>query len=315
MKNRAIIYLGNGFDLACDFKTSYNDFIQSEEFKSIEKTNTLAQYINQIYKEENWSDVEEMLFCYSKYLIEQYGECNLEVNSKFEKEFNDLSLCLQKYIAEALHTENFPKNMDKVLMSWKECFSIKQICCFNYSPMAVTLGLLNDDSSLHYIHGSVKPQGEWNATYIKITLGIDSTKQTVSPVHKFLYKKENPNTKSLYWCELTQIQKKRVEKLGYEDKTWFDGVEYIVFYGCSFGESDYAYFDYALKNNRKRAIIIYHHNDKQKIIERIKNIDPQFPISKIIFIDNSINSGFIDNLRVFLTNQQIPINTFPHERY
>lgn len=60
------LILGNGFDLANNFKTSYCDFVESQNFKLLlDDNNALAKYIYKQKQLYNWVDVETEIGVYS----------------------------------------------------------------------------------------------------------------------------------------------------------------------------------------------------------------------------------------------------------
>lgn len=67
--HRALI-IGNGFDLNCGYKTSYNDFFESEFFKSIEKNNTICKQLKFTVRINKWLNVENELMGIYKDSIE-----------------------------------------------------------------------------------------------------------------------------------------------------------------------------------------------------------------------------------------------------
>lgn len=45
MKRKCVLYLGNGFDVACGLKTKYSQFIESNIFEQLVKECNLASWI------------------------------------------------------------------------------------------------------------------------------------------------------------------------------------------------------------------------------------------------------------------------------
>ena len=57
-----IAIIGNGFDLNLGLKTSYTNFVNGNEFKSLLNTdNFLADYLSNKHDLQNWIDVENEL--------------------------------------------------------------------------------------------------------------------------------------------------------------------------------------------------------------------------------------------------------------
>ena len=98
--NPTVILLGNGFDLALGFNTSYKDFYESHEFNIL--TSDLAKYIKKSKEKglKNWSDLEALL---SEYSVEVKDNEKLLLSrdndgSVFKKEFEELKTALFIYI-------------------------------------------------------------------------------------------------------------------------------------------------------------------------------------------------------------------------
>ena len=65
--NQAFI-IGNGFDIANGFPTSYGDFLESTDFKNLlSQDNQLAKYIRDKRNEAKWVDMEIEIGKYSFY--------------------------------------------------------------------------------------------------------------------------------------------------------------------------------------------------------------------------------------------------------
>ena len=57
---KGVLILGNGFDLDLGLKTSYSDFMDSDDFKAIVDNNYFARYLEEKRSElgGNWIDIE-----------------------------------------------------------------------------------------------------------------------------------------------------------------------------------------------------------------------------------------------------------------
>lgn len=98
---KTLLIVGNGYDLACGYATSYNDFIDSNNFKElIENNSNLCKYIKNKRGIQGWADVEEELYNYSINLTKIKGPNNKEENKLFYCEFLSLRSALQSYITE-----------------------------------------------------------------------------------------------------------------------------------------------------------------------------------------------------------------------
>ncbi len=64
-----ILIIGNGFDLNLGLKTSYKEFVESNEFKNLIRNNDLARYLQSVQNNQNWVDIEHELKKYANYLL------------------------------------------------------------------------------------------------------------------------------------------------------------------------------------------------------------------------------------------------------
>lgn len=297
MNNYCVIYLGNGYDVAWGFKTKYCQFIESTMFKELKSACNLAKWVSDKYSEDKnrWSDLEEMLFIYSNHLRNLYKDSQGFRNATdvFKEEHKRLTITLQNYIAEQIHSSSGSVYMQKLEDSWKSSFDIKCICCFNYSANAVYSNLIDGYNKLNRIHGEIYPEGKYKEVQVK--LGIDRSMK-VCPEHEFLYKEKMPTYSYGIWSEPSnrllgagQIVKPAITTFHPE----FHGVDTIIIYGCSIGKSDTAYFKYLFDNASGKKIILYHFKDdeKLKIMKRIEEIS-NYPVEDIVFIDSSVDNGF-----------------------
>lgn len=292
---KSVIYLGNGFDIALGLKTRYSQFISSVFFQKLLGKNKLAEYISFMNKEYNWSDVEEMLYEYSRDL----GCGNEEKNEKFKKEHYDISMALQEYISDdSTNTGN--NKLNKLIISWLNNVEVLRVCSFNYTPTPVLSHLLPDYVNLYRIHG-IANVGQLNDK-MKIVLGIDRS-MTVCKAHEFLYKdniKLDDSEVRSGFRPPTQKEKIIARNiLETELQPLFYDADVMIIYGCSMGRSDYTYFKYLFENSHNRLFIIYHYGHVEKSIlrQRINEITRgKFPIKNIVFIDSSIEGGYRSEL-------------------
>ncbi len=87
--------IGNGFDLDLGLKTSYSDFIGSDEFKELIKPASdcsFAKYLDEKRKENyKWMDIENELKIYINNIYEKNG-------TSFRMEFDLLKKSLSAYL-------------------------------------------------------------------------------------------------------------------------------------------------------------------------------------------------------------------------
>jgi len=259
MSARSIIVLGNGFDVALDYKTKYSDFYaNSQELRKLSNSgNALCKHILDDIKGCLWSDLEIGLYEYSLSITKQYGEGNVEQAERFQEDFNELRKALFKYLNNETHEPKLVEARVPVLglnNEWSKLYP--EYLTFNYSITTFntacknTRAFLNSNDSINnnvfiYQHGSIYDTKECkNNTPQAIVVGIDEESQKVETLHSFLYKSHqnihNPNdtiprliNKSLY-----------------------------IIYGCSLGKTDASYFKHIFHIKQvKKTFIIYYYGE------------------------------------------------------
>lgn len=259
-EKRTLILIGNGFDLSFDMKTSYKDFVMSDNFEQIVKKGSgLARYIySKLQKNDhNWVDVEMELYNYSWVLAKEGNKNQIESSSKiFREEYWELTEVLNRYLLENTggHDNGGMKSLiqEKWLLpdghnNYKsDSFTVVS---FNYTNQ-VTINFWNDNgvADIRYIHGRM----DYNEKQA-IVLGIDETQKVINE-HSFLYKSMNKHTVAIGYNNLVKNANR------------------IIIYGCSIGETDYFYFSTLFKGSKNKQFDIYFFKEsgKEDIIKRVK---------------------------------------------
>ena len=295
MNNRCTVYIGNGFDVACGYHTKYSQFIESDIFVNHTEESKLANWIHRKYNEDNdkWSDLEELLYLYSINLSKNILDNSLfhRETDIFKKEFGDLVLVLQKYIANQ-YSSSGNGFVPLLVKSWHSCFNIDTVCCFNYTPYVVLEKILPDYVKLARIHGELMPQVMEDE--VKVKLGIDRCMK-VCKEHEFLYKDTMGRYGFGVWAQPDNILVASAKVVQTQLRPMFCNSDYIIIYGCSLGRSDTAYFKYLFENIENQIVLLYHYGPKEKtkLLRRIKELAPDFDIDrKIVFVDSSIDNGY-----------------------
>ncbi|MBO7529252.1 MAG: hypothetical protein J6T37_05190 [Bacteroidales bacterium] len=300
MNNNCVVYIGNGFDVACGFKTRYSQFLGSEIFHDLLKKSKLAQWIEGKYKKDNdkWSDLEELLYYYSLHICNDYsGTSRFQEETKvFKIEHRTLTLALQNYIANQTSSDG-NGFIPSLIETWQSCFDINTVCCFNYTPYVVTQKLLYDYIKLSRIHGELMPSVIKED--VKIKLGIDRCMK-VCKEHEFLYKDKMDRYGFGIWTKPDKKLNAAANIVGTPLHPTFSDSDYIIVYGCSLGRSDTAYFKYLFENIDKQMVLLYHFGAKEKntMSNKIKELAPKLDIDRnIIFIDSSRDNGYQKDLQ------------------
>ena len=211
-----IAIIGNGFDLNLGLKTSYSDFVNSKEFKSILNAgNYLADYLEGKHNLQKWIDVENELKLYSK------TQNILEAAEQFRADFSVVSTTLKNYLATLSYA-----NLNKSAYAYKLLEIIKNedflLLDFNYTQTTETilleLGISQNeiDERLIKVHGSVQ-DGE-------IIFGVED-QADIKPKHVFLRKAYNQNFKAI----------NVIDNL--------ENLQELYILGHSLGETDHMYFN------------------------------------------------------------------------
>ena len=298
---KAMIFVGNGFDVAHGYKTKYSDFYaNSIELKELAtKGNVLCQHILDNVKGDLWLDLECGLFEYSKSLTLKYGEGNKKNSTTFKQEFNELRSALFNYLKKASNVSitntpgYFVGELSKV---WAKLDY--QIVSFNYTPIVAAYtndadlyssNLSFNKEKIVYQHGCMyNPERGIDNTAEDIVLGIDDN-QKVERLHSFLYKSFQKVS------DITDLVDAMREKN-----------VYIVF-GCSLGPSDHNYFSTLFDENmRNKTYIIYGH--RKDALDSIKGYVMEYTggiynfqtknHNKIHFIDDSQRSAMMETKKV-----------------
>jgi len=237
-----IIIIGNGFDLNQNLKTSYTDFINSEQYKLLlGKDNYLVEYLSKKHELQNWIDIENELKKYSN------SQNIAEANQSFQEEFIKLSSSLKEYLSTISYD-----NLDKTAYSYKLLESIKDkdflILDFNYTKAAeIILSELNVEKSIIEeriikVHGSLDEQN--------IIFGIEDD-AIIKPQHVFLRKAFNSKFKAIN-VNLNLIN-----------------VKELYIFGHSLGETDHMYFnkffsEFSMEFNFEngKMITLYHYGQE-----------------------------------------------------
>lgn len=231
-----VIIVGNGFDLNLGLKTSYKDFVSSQQFRRLVKQrNDLCGHLQQQHNLQNWIDIENELKNYSK-----------REATNFQKEFIALSNGLKEYLS-LIDYSLINKNSDAFLLLEKYFKEDTIILDFNYtssiSSLLVTFGAKPQDIISRHIkmHGSLA-EGE-------IVFGIEDA-PSVKSEHVFLKKSYNASFKAV---NLNSV---------------FNHMSDLYIFGHSLGQTDHMYFSHffnAYSNHnfqsKGKNIHLYYHGD------------------------------------------------------
>lgn len=268
---KAMLFIGNGFDLSLGYKTGYSDFYKKSKLlrQYADEGNELCKHIISNITGELWKDLEGGLYKYSLAITKQFGVGNSKVAATFQNEFKELRNALFKYLKKVLDEPVAAGSMvTNLLPEWKrldlQCLS------FNYTTtIACYLNgkdgrlCFNTDDSINtkvliYRHGTLyNPKDACDNNPDDIVVGIDDN-QVVDSSHSFLYKTQ----------QRVQYQTDELVKS-------IESQDVYIIYGCSMGDSDKFYFKTLFDPNASnKCFIIYGFKDDG--IANIKSAVRQF---------------------------------------
>lgn len=263
-KMKTVVILGNGFDLDLGLKTSYRDFVMSQECKKLRhgnRNNLLSMILDKFYL-QNWIDLEEEL----KELAQRLNAVVLPKHKDFKAEFLGITKCLHDYlkgIQDSIKEDGLRQIScaAKLLELMCEYPSEFEIFNFNYTDLNVfarALGYLNDRNDLHFrnVHGNLGSGS--------IIVGFEDNVQNLQNFH-YMVKTFNNNYSTSHVRE-----------------SLLKAHEVIIF-GHSLGSTDYPYFSefFASKSSSpqgsnvpvKITFVTADENSKLSILKQLKNMN------------------------------------------
>jgi hypothetical protein len=223
---KIVLVIGNGFDLDLGLKTSYKDFMESDGFRrQLEKVdeqnrmglnigNNLFKYLQNKKDLQKWIDIEEELL---KLATKKKNESLNIATKELEYSFQILCKELSTYI-KSLSYDNICMHSIalRVLMCVSQ-YSRTEIISFNYTDIQKTSKLVDCISCpVEYVHGQVSNDS--------IILGFQDEVE-IDKSFCFMIKSFSPFFRS------HNVRRKLLE------------ADEIIFFGHSFGSTDYHYFE------------------------------------------------------------------------
>ncbi|MBC7751316.1 MAG: hypothetical protein H7Z73_06300 [Candidatus Saccharibacteria bacterium] len=242
-----ILIIGNGFDLNLGLKTSYSDFIKSEQFQNLVKSNNyLAGHLQNIHSDKNWVDIEHELKNYGNVTNNQ-SQLNLKIGKqalmpnerpiKCKADFVELKNALMKHLESEIKNSQelnnkinqaskvlrcgYLKNFNAARFNMLEPY-FNEILTFNYTNFFDQFFHAQEKKNLkiHHIHGSIDNRD--------IVFGVEDG--TTSSNYSFLNKSDHAAFGKTKNVSATLIHASEAH-----------------FFGCSLGDTDNAHFKRAFK--------------------------------------------------------------------
>lgn len=243
MEENTLLIIGNGFDLNFGLKTSYSDFLNSEEFE-MKRYESLSKYLRQKKYLHNWVDIEVELANYCKVIYKlKVRESKIRLKEELRRDYNDLKSGLKKYLSKLevptldIHTDNYALNLVQDLCEWQN--SSLDTISFNYTETLERIQKAKPlppiDVRVYHIHGSLRTD---------IVFGVDDGAD-LEREEVYLYKSysQYKNTRALNML-LNQYTN-------------------VVFFGYSMGWTDRQYFqpffNYLTKDNGDEHNITFYY--------------------------------------------------------
>lgn len=255
-----ILILGNGFDIDLGRKTKYKDFCDSILWPfgpEYESKMGLGHHLYQrnliqdpIYR---WIDLEEELFRYCKEAesrIKLYSNLDKILLESDKEDYELLCNYLSEYFRQ-IQKEDILVNSVAAKVISKLSDRIKRIFSFNYT----NFNKLEEQipgfpkQSIVFIHGNVDEN--------TAILGIDD-QQEIDSNYRFMVKQFNKNFFRVNVGKESNSLDKALREKG----------QNVVFFGCSFGLNDIAYFRSffnELETIRPKSITIFTYDDVSRM--------------------------------------------------
>lgn len=277
-----LVILGNGFDLDLGLKTSYKDFMYSDECQRLVK-NRNNYLINRIYnnlKLQNWIDVESELKSFAR----EFNDCSADFYNRINIEYKQLTDALHCYLNRIQH-EAKAEEPDCLLANSHAGKLLKIICespddyeiiSFNYTDLnelAHKLKMLPDDKQLSVfnVHGTL--------SHKNIILGFEDSAENID-TFSFMIKTFNNHYSG------RSFRKKLSEH------------KEIILFGLSMGKIDYPYFskffkelsseDLPAEKSVRLFIITANEDSKLQIFKQLRVMNDNR--TDILFDQNEINT-------------------------
>lgn len=217
-----ILILGNGFDLSLGLKTSYSNFIASDQFRSCQD-NFFAQHIEKQNNIDGWVDAEAELKRYALRFtdLENYSGrqkvVRKQISTSLRDNYGQIKGQLTNYLANVqartpLHRSDAVDKLFSLLLEDETT-----VFNFNYTNTFNEVSGWQNQNCVHHIHGSV---GDKN-----IIFGVDDGGDRVANIHEFLYKTSATNYSNRLQAALSNRENANV-----------------IIFGHSLGPSDHDYF-------------------------------------------------------------------------
>lgn len=260
--NSNVLVIGNGFDLAFGLKTHYKDFVNSEKWPFRQKNknakvclqNFFVDFVERnqnVLGEINWIDIEDLLLQYAMHETKS-SEWNSSIVKDDKIAYYELCKSFNEYLnqyVEPCISKNclrFPYMLE-LINSIKKNGTFNRVYTFNYTSTSKILQYFSYKPKVTHIHGLVNDENH------PPILGV-SDRQQIPKEYCFLRKS---------WHDTFEY---------HDINDALSNSEQCIFYGLSFGKSDFVYFERFFKEiiqnhtskKHKKSIHIFTYNEESR---------------------------------------------------
>lgn len=206
-----LLIAGNGFDMDLGLETSYNKFVESDEWNIMRDRRkrdypgfSLIDYIENEHN-QRWFDIEKAMLNYVLSINKGEKANNVEED---KKDYHAICNALVEYLRN-LFWKPIPaivaqKMMNSCAGEILSCFFNPLLSCghnvmytFNYTPLEIIYSTVDGcptTAEYYNIHGGINKDDFLNGIYdgSSIILGIMSKKE-IAPDYSFMIKSNHPN--------------------------------------------------------------------------------------------------------------------------
>lgn len=221
---KTVLVIGNGFDINLGLKTSYNDYIQSNNFIRVKHGVPFLEHIEKINKLNNWVDIELELKRY-------VSDSALGISGEsFKKEHEILCSSLNAYLQSLNYksSNELPTDAVRLLSDFED----NPVCVLNFNYTNTV-----DFICRSLFHGpkikEIKMHGSFRSDII---FGVEDNAD-IPEEYVYLKKSTHPIFKPIDFSNI------------------LSNAEEVIFFGYSLGESDHMYFkDFFEEQSRKSTV-------------------------------------------------------------
>lgn len=214
---KALVIIGNGFDLNLGLKTSYRHFIESEECKTLlaKGHNYFLKTILGKYNLYNWVDIEEEF----KTIAKTSNGLKTKNGVDFQADYREIVHALEIYLINTQKNCDLKKNsiaacLFEFIVNYPHEFDIFS---FNYTDLCALSNKLQPNKPIFFsqVHGNLKDHS--------IILGFEDDVEGIED-YSYMIKSFSPNYESKHLRQALGNAKE------------------VIIFGHSLGSTDYQYF-------------------------------------------------------------------------